>query len=95
MNDAIGAAGMVRGWAILFHMYFVWLPTLVLISVAVVTLTELLVSMFGLHLPLLEPHRRPGEPSRRAWGSDRAINNPGSAQPIAVTPQPELPAGIQ
>jgi hypothetical protein len=58
MNDMISAAGMVRGWAMLFHMYFVWLPALVLISVALVTLIELLVSMLGLHLPLREPHRR-------------------------------------
>jgi hypothetical protein len=95
MNDVIGAAGMVRGWAMLFHMYLMWLPTLVLISVALVTLIELLVSMLGLHLPLGQSHRRPGEPSWRPWGSGWAINDPGSAQPVAMTPHPELPARIQ
>jgi hypothetical protein len=94
MNDVIGAAGMVRGWAMLFHMYLMWLPALVLISVALVTLIELLVSMLGLHLPLREPHRRPGEPSGRAWRTGRVISNPESAQPIAVTRHPELPARI-
>jgi hypothetical protein len=79
MNDVIGAAGMVRGWVMLFHMCLVWLPALVLISVVLVASIEWLVSMLGLHLPLRETHRRPGEPSWRAWGSDRVINNPGSA----------------
>jgi hypothetical protein len=27
MNDMIGAAGLVHGWVMLFHMYFVWLPS--------------------------------------------------------------------
>ena len=95
MNDVIGAAGMVRGWSMLFHMYVVWLPALVLISVAFVTLTGSLMPTLGLHLPLRESHRRPGEPSWRPWGSGRMINKPGPAQPIVVTPHPELPVRIE
>ena len=95
MNDVIGAAGMVRGWAMLFHMYLMWLPALVLISVALVTLIELLVPMLGLHLPLGQSHSRPGEPSWRAWESDPVIDNPGSAQRIDVAPLEASRSGFE
>jgi hypothetical protein len=40
MYDMIGASGMVRGWAMVWHLYAVWLPSLLVVSVAASALVE-------------------------------------------------------
>jgi hypothetical protein len=44
MDDMIGASGMLRGWAMMGHMYLVWLPALLLVSVAVTAVIESLIA---------------------------------------------------
>jgi len=46
MDDMIGASGMLRGWATVWHMYLVWLPALVLLSVAATAFTQSLIETF-------------------------------------------------
>ena len=55
MNDMVGATGMLRGWAMLWQMEFVWLLPGLVVSVALVTLLELLVSLRGPRVLLTNP----------------------------------------
>jgi hypothetical protein len=44
MDNMIGASGMLRGWAMVWHMYVVWLVPLVLVSVAATALIQSLIA---------------------------------------------------
>jgi hypothetical protein len=48
VNDMIGFAGMLRGWAMLWHMEMVWLLPVLLVSVMVAALVETLISSWRL-----------------------------------------------
>ena len=63
MDNMIGASGMLRGWAMIWQMYVVWLVPLVLVSVAATALVESLIAalrprmaarQFVVDLPALE-----------------------------------------
>jgi hypothetical protein len=43
MHDMIGASGMLRGWATVWHMYLVWLLAMLAVSVAVTAVVEWLI----------------------------------------------------
>jgi len=43
MHDMIGASGMLRGWAVVWHTYLVWLLVLLAVSVAMTALIEWLI----------------------------------------------------
>jgi hypothetical protein len=55
VNDLIGSGGMLRGWAMLWHMEIMWLLPMLVVSVAAVALVELLISSRGWHLSLGVP----------------------------------------
>jgi len=48
VNDMIGFAGMLRGWAMLWHIELVWLLPVLLVSVMVAALVEMLISSWRL-----------------------------------------------
>ncbi len=54
MHDVIGGSGMLRGWAMIWHMYLVWLVPLALVSVAVTALVQSLIA--ALRPRLVAPH---------------------------------------
>jgi len=63
MDNMIGASGMLRGWAMIWQMYVVWLVPLVLVSVAATSLIQSLIATlrsrlvaprFVVNLPALE-----------------------------------------
>ena len=43
MHDMIGASGMLRGWAAVWHMQLVWLLAMLVVSVALTAIIESLV----------------------------------------------------
>lgn len=51
MHDMIGASGMLRGWATVWHMYEVWLLAMLAVSVAVMALVEWLISTLRSRVP--------------------------------------------
>jgi hypothetical protein len=50
MDDMFGASGMLRGLAMVWHMYLVWLVPLVLVSVAVTALIQSLIAALRPHM---------------------------------------------
>jgi hypothetical protein len=52
MHDMIGASGMVRGWAALWHMELVWLLAMLAVSVAATALVESLFASVRLRLAI-------------------------------------------
>jgi hypothetical protein len=44
MHDMIGASGMLRGWAMVWHMYAAWLLVLLAVSVAATALIQSLIA---------------------------------------------------
>jgi hypothetical protein len=46
MHDMIGASGMLRGWAAVWHMQLVWLLVMLVMSVALTAVIESLVATF-------------------------------------------------
>ena len=44
MHDMIGGTGMLRGWAMIWQMYLLWMVPLVCGAVAIVTLVQSLVT---------------------------------------------------
>jgi hypothetical protein len=71
MNDMIGSAGTLRGWAMLWHMEFMWLLPMLLVSVMMVALVEMLISSWRL---------RRSPVHLRSVG---VLTVPGSVQPSA------------
>ena len=52
VHDMIGCAGMLRGWAVLWHMAFVWLLPALVVCVAMSAAAELLIAAYSVRRPL-------------------------------------------
>jgi len=50
MHDMIGASGMLRGWAAVWHMQLVWLLMMLVVSVAATALIESLFASLRPHM---------------------------------------------
>jgi hypothetical protein len=95
VNDAIGYAGMLRGWITLWQMQLTWLLPMLVVSVAVVTLVGLLVSTFGQELRPGNPRPArahttcviPQRPAAVSHGTSTAMADLYQHSPSVVVPQ--------
>ena len=55
MNDMIGSEGPLRSWTVLWHMEFIWLLPVLLVSVILVAAVEMLISNWRMRRSSVRP----------------------------------------
>jgi hypothetical protein len=55
VNDMIGSEGPLRSWTVLWHMEFIWLLPVLLVSVILVAAVEMLISNWRMRRSSVRP----------------------------------------